>query len=219
MTDPTRQKLLAALASAAQGGSIPGVRRCVLDALSYGVPAEEIAKSMTEYYAEPYAETYSGEEDITQLLLSARAIRSGMEMLRPRLQRNKDFYKYCAVIGTVAGDLHDLGKSLVGCLLESVGLTVVDLGIDVAAEQFCQALDAYDNVRFVGLSCLLSTTMNNVTKTIAVLDRHPKRKSFSIMVGGASISQEFADSVGADIYTNSATAAAQTVRRILSEMP
>ncbi len=200
-------------------GSVPGVRQCVLDALSFGIPADTIANSMTVYYSDPYAGHYDEERDITQLLLSARAIRSGLDMLRPSLQGKGDFYKYCAILGTVAGDLHDLGKSLVGCMLESVGLTVVDLGIDVSPEQFCQALGAYDNVRFVGLSCLLSTTMHSVTKTIAALDRHPKRKSVYIMVGGASITQEFADSVGADIYTNSATDAARCVKRILTQKP
>ena len=211
-------ELLEDLAAAAISGDSRQVNDFVFRALKAGIPAETIALAMMKYFlAQNIADDYRDEENIAQLLLGARAIRNGIAILRPHLQKNEQYYKYTAIIGTVTGDYHDLGKNLVCCLLESVGVNIVDLGIDVPAEQFVQAFNAYDDVLFVGISCLLSTSLAEMRKTVLALRRTRRRQRYYIMVGGGAVTQDIADEMGADIYTDSATLAADKVHRILEE--
>ena len=118
------------------------------------------------------------------------------------------------IIGTVAGDLHDIGKNLVAMMIESAGFEVIDLGVDVPIEKFVETIQANPDVKIVGLSALLTTTMPALKDTVAALNNADFRSSIKVMVGGAPITQEFADEIGADAYTADAASAAEKAKEL-----
>ena len=119
------------------------------------------------------------------------------------------------VMGTVAGDLHDIGKNLVIMMVESTGFEVIDLGVDVPHEKFVEAVRENPGVKVVGLSALLTTTMPALRDAVALLNQQDFRKDIKIMVGGAPITQAFADEIGADAYTTDAASAAQKAKELV----
>jgi 5-methyltetrahydrofolate--homocysteine methyltransferase len=140
----------------------------------------------------------SGEYFIPNMLLAARAMKGALEILRPLLAKTGAKPVGRVVIGTVKGDLHDIGKNLVRMMLEGKGFEVLDLGMDVAPETFVAAVD--ETVDIVGLSCLLSTTAPFIRDTIAALDKAGLRDHVKVMVGGGVVTQRLADDFGADAY-------------------
>lgn len=120
------------------------------------------------------------------------------------------------IIGTVAGDLHDIGKNLVAMMIESAGFEVIDLGVDVPIEKFVEAVRENPDVKVVGVSALLTTTMPAMKDTVEALNKEDFRKDIKIMVGGAPITQEFADEIGADAYTADAATAAQVAKQLVA---
>ena len=120
------------------------------------------------------------------------------------------------IMGTVAGDLHDIGKNLVIMMIESAGFEVIDLGVDVPHERFVEAVRANPDVKIVGLSALLTTTMPALRDAVALLNQQDFRKDIKIMVGGAPITQAFADEIGADAYTEDAASAAIKAKELVS---
>ena len=149
---------------------------------------------------------------VPELLISARAMRTALELLRPRLSNRTNGIAGIALVGTVKGDLHDIGKGLVTAMLEGGGFTVVDLGIDVPADAFVQAVRTH-RPRVLCLSALLTTTMPAMRDVIAALVAAGLRDHVKIMVGGAPVSQRFADDIGADGYASDAPGAANMARR------
>ena len=137
-------------------------------------------------------------------------------VLKPHLSGENDGKIGKMVMGTVYGDLHDIGKNLVIMMIESSGYEVVDLGIDVSIEKFVQAAED-PNVTVVGVSALLTTTMPAMKEVVAALNKSPRRKDFKIMVGGAPITQEFCDEIGADVYTPDAASAGQAAKKLAME--
>jgi len=144
---------------------------------------------------------------VPEVLIAARAMNAGVGILKPHLVEAGVESKGTAVIGTVKGDLHDIGKNLVRMMLEGKGLNVVDLGVDVSSDQFVQA--AIDNnADIICCSALLTTTMGEMKDVVAAAKEKGIRDKVKIMVGGAPITQSFCDSIGADCYTADAASAA-----------
>ncbi len=149
---------------------------------------------------------------VPEMLQSARAMKGGLEVLKPHLSGNISHSRGTVVIGTVKGDLHDIGKNLVAMMMEGAGLTVIDLGVDVAAEKFVEA--AKDNdADVVALSALLTTTMPAMDTTIKAI-REAGLKSKSI-IGGAPVTEAFANEIGADGRSDDAPGAVDLVRRLI----
>lgn len=158
----------------------------------------------------------SGEMFIPEVLMAAQAMSNCVAILKPLLGEDSNAGNGCVIIGTVKGDLHDIGKNLVTMMLESGGLTVHDLGVDVSPEEFVSQIKV-KKANLVCLSALLTTTMPMVEKTIHAIVESGLRDQVKIMVGGAPVSQEFADKVGADGYAPDAGSAARYAKNLISQ--
>jgi len=157
------------------------------------------------------------EEDeyfVPELLLSARAMKSALELISPLLSETSAAKKGCIVIGTVQGDLHDIGKNLVSAMLEGAGFDVVDLGSDVSPEMFVEAVEE-KGANLVGLSALLTVTMPSMRSTIEALETAGLRDRVKILVGGAPLSTDHAEEIKADAYADNATAAVRAARELV----
>ena len=150
---------------------------------------------------------------VPQMLAAARAMKAGVEVLKPYLATGEAGSAGTIILGTVAGDLHDIGKNLVGMMFESAGFEVIDLGVDVPIQTFIDEVNKHKEASIVALSALLTTTMPSLRDTVAALLEQPFRSRIKIMVGGAPISQEFADEIGADAYTEDAATAAECAKK------
>lgn len=154
-----------------------------------------------------------GEYFLPEMLMSAMAMKEGMKVLRPLLAENDVRTSGVVVLGTVSGDIHDIGKSIIGAMLEAVGFSIIDLGADVDLDKFAQAAKQND-ADLIGLSALLTTTMVGMKDVVeSVKEAGLKAK---VMVGGAPVSQEFADQIGADGYAPDAPSAARKARELVS---
>lgn len=157
----------------------------------------------------------SGEMFFPEVLMSASAMHSGMDIIEPLLKGNELQSLGTIVLGTVKGDLHDIGKNLVGMMLESGGFNVIDLGIDVPTENIIEAIKTHKPV-IVGLSALLTTTMPVMKQIIDLMDEEGLKDNVKVIVGGAPVSQEFADSIGADGYAPDAASAVDLCKMLVS---
>jgi 5-methyltetrahydrofolate--homocysteine methyltransferase len=145
---------------------------------------------------------------VPEMLIAARAMKAGVEILRPMLTERGIEPIGTVVMGSVAGDLHDIGKNLVAMMLEGSGFRVIDLGVDVSADQFVQAIRDY-SPQIVGMSALLTTTMMSMKVIVEALERAGLRSQVTVMIGGAPVTQRFADEIGADLYAPDASSAAR----------
>jgi len=157
----------------------------------------------------------AGEMYVPEVMMSARALSEGMKIVKPLLTGSEIAVTKTIIIGTVSGDLHDIGKNLVVMILESGGFNVVDLGVDVSPEKFVAAIKEH-NAKIVGLSALLTTTMLNMKATIELIAKEGLRDAVKVLVGGAPVSQSFADEIGADGYCADAMAAKEMATAILN---
>jgi 5-methyltetrahydrofolate--homocysteine methyltransferase len=155
-----------------------------------------------------------GEYFVPEMLVSARAMQAGMNLLRPILVEQDVKPMGRVVIGTVKGDLHDIGKNLVGMMLEGAGFEVIDLGMDVPEEKFLRAIEEHQP-HLVGLSALLTTTMGNMKTTIEAIKAAGLRERVKIMLGGAPVTQTFAAQIGADGYAPDASQAVTLAKRLM----
>jgi 5-methyltetrahydrofolate--homocysteine methyltransferase len=151
---------------------------------------------------------------VPEVLIAARAMHAGMNILKPLLAASGVSFAGKLVIGTVKGDLHDIGKNLVGMMLEGAGFEVVDLGIDVAPEAFVKAVQEH-TPSIVGLSALLTTTMVSMKTTIDALLQAEVRDSIKVMIGGAPVTASFAEQIGADAYAPDAATAVDIARNLV----
>lgn len=184
----------------------------VQEALDAGFDAGEILNRMISAMDAVGEKFRNGEIFVPEMLISAKAMKKGVEVLKPHLSTGAAGARGKVVIGTVAGDLHDIGKNLVAMMIESAGFEVIDLGVDVPVEKFVSAA-AEDGVVIVACSALLTTTMPALEATVAAL--RAAGKDYKIMVGGAPITQAFADKVGADAYTDDAASAARKAKELV----
>lgn len=151
-----------------------------------------------------------------EMLISAKAMKKGVEVLKPHLTTGAAGALGKVIIGTVAGDLHDIGKNLVAMMIESAGFEVIDLGVDVPVDKFLATVEENPDVKIVACSALLTTTMPALEATVAALNAAPFRSSIKVMVGGAPIPQAFADKIGADAYTPDAASAAKKAKELVA---
>ncbi|MCB2148959.1 MAG: corrinoid protein [Deltaproteobacteria bacterium] len=152
---------------------------------------------------------------VPEMLVSAMLMKQGLKLIKPLIAGGSDEKKGKVLIGTVKGDLHDIGKNIVVMLLEGAGFEVVDLGVDLSVDQVVKKV-AELKPQIVGLSALLTTTMPEMQKTIAALTESGFRDQVKVMVGGAPLNQAFADSIGADGYAKDAAEAVSLARRMVS---
>lgn len=151
---------------------------------------------------------------IPEVLIAARAMHAAMDVLKPLLTETGAPTKGTVVLGTVQGDLHDIGKNLVGMMLEGAGFTVVDLGVDVPPEKFVEEVKK-NKAQLLGLSALLTTTMPAMKDVIEAIRANGEAKGTRVMVGGAPLTQEYADSIGADGYAPDASSAVDLAKQLL----
>lgn len=156
----------------------------------------------------------SGDMFIPEVLMAAQIMNQGMEVLKPSLGNGNENKKGKVVIGTVKGDLHDIGKNLVALMCKGSGLEVIDLGVDISADQFVEAARK-NNADLVCLSALLTTTMPEMKKTIDLME-HNNLDKVKVMIGGAPVTQSFAQKIGADGYASDAGSAAREANRLIS---
>ncbi len=156
----------------------------------------------------------AGEKFVPEMLISARAMQAGMNLLRPHLAKENVRSAGKVVIGTVAGDLHDIGKNLVGMMLKGAGFEIIDLGTDVSPQKFVDAIKT-NEAQIIGMSALLTTTMPGMKTTIEALTEAGLRDRVKVMIGGAPITQDFAREIGADGYAPDASSGARKAKELL----
>lgn len=154
---------------------------------------------------------------LPEMLLATRTAKYAGQLLTDVCGAIQPQFAEKVVLGTVKNDLHDIGKNMVRMAMENLGLSVIDLGVDVSKEQFVQVAEQDDQVAFVGISALLTTTLPVMRETVEALKASKAAGRIQIMVGGAPVTADFAAKIGADIYTAEAFEAAQTVRNILEK--
>ncbi|MCX7615384.1 MAG: corrinoid protein [Clostridiales bacterium] len=198
-----------------QKGREKNVKDLIEQALLNGLSAESILQDALLPAMDTIGEKFkSGELFIPHVLMAAKAMKAGMELLHPHLVSGNSMSKGTVVLGTVKGDLHDIGKNLVKMMMEGKGLTVIDLGVDVPAEKFITS--AIENgASIIGCSALLTTTMPEMKKVVEQVKQKNLSNKIKVMIGGAPVTQDYCDSINADIYTpDAATAAEEALKAI-----
>ncbi|MBU4273073.1 MAG: corrinoid protein [Planctomycetes bacterium] len=176
-------------------------------------PTELVQKYMIPAMDEVGKRFECNEYFVPELLIAARAMKTSLEILTPLLAEAGAEPVGRVVIGTVQGDLHDIGKNLVASMLEGGGFQVIDLGVDVPPEKFVEAAKEKDGT-ILALSALLTTTMTMMKNVIDALDKAGVRKNTRVMIGGAPITQQYADEIGADGYSDNASTAVALARKL-----
>jgi len=198
-----------------QKGKAKLVKELVEQALEKGLSASEILQEGLMPGMDVVAAKFSNNEVfVPEVLIAARAMNMGSAVLKPHLAEEGAQALGKAVIGTVKGDLHDIGKNLVRMMLEGKGIEVIDLGVDVAPEQFLATFQE-EKADLVLLSALLTTTMGEMENTVKAFEAAGIRKDAVIMVGGAPVTETFCNNIGADIYTADAASAAAAAKAAL----
>lgn len=191
-----------------QQGRAAKVKDCVQQALDAGIPPEEILeKGLMDGMNTVGQDFKQNKVFVPEVLIAARAMTKGIEVLRPYLVAERIEEKGTVVIGTVKGDLHDIGKNLVHMMMEGKGLRVIDLGVDVSVEQYLDAAQEY-NADVIVCSALLTTTMSEMKAVMDAVKASPLAGKVKVMIGGAPVTQAYCDIIGADCYTPDAASAA-----------
>jgi len=196
-------------------GNAKAVAELTQEALSKGFSPQEILnEGLIKGMNEVGVKFKANEIYVPEVLIAARAMKAGMEILKPKLAETGVEPVGKMIIGTVKGDLHDIGKNLVSMMMEGAGFEVIDLGIDVPAEKFIQAVKEYQP-QLAGMSALLTTTMIQIRENIKAFQEAGIRDKVKIMIGGAPVTQKFADEVGADGYAPDAASAVDKAKELL----
>lgn len=200
------------------GGRAKKVANAVEEALAAGCDASEILNEGMVQAMSEVGELFSQNEIfVSEMLVAARAMKKGVEVLKPHLGADATGTLGKVIIATVKNDLHDIGKNLVAMMIESVGFEVIDLGIDVPIAKIIESYRENPDTKIIALSALLTTTMPDLRETVDALNAEDFRKDVKIMVGGAPITQAFADEIGADGYSADAAEAATLAKRLAIE--
>jgi 5-methyltetrahydrofolate--homocysteine methyltransferase len=193
-------------------GNAEAVTALISQAIAEGFSADELLnQALIPAMTEVGGRFERHEFYVPEMLIAARAMKHGVEVLRPLLVEAGIKPVGTVVMGTVAGDLHDIGKNLVVMMLEGTGFQVVDLGVDVSADAFVQAVREH-SPQILGMSALLTTTMLAMRATIEALKEAELRDQVLVMAGGAPLTQSFADEIGADLYAPDASSAARKAK-------
>jgi 5-methyltetrahydrofolate--homocysteine methyltransferase len=209
-------EVLSKLSSAIIEGDLDSMHGLTEQALGEGYSAKEVLDNgLMPGMDHVGVEFRAGNMFVPEVLRSARAMQASMDVLKPLLAESGEDRTGRVLLGTVKGDLHDIGKNLVGMMCEGAGFEVRDLGKDVEPEQFVEAVKEYEP-DVVGMSALLTTTMRAMESTIKALEEAGVRDQIKIMIGGAPVTQDFADQIGADGYASNAASAADMARKFVA---
>lgn len=203
------------LKDAIVAGKLEVATSLVNEAIEAGTDAQDIINAYLVKGMEEIGQRFEdGKAFVPNLLLAARAMKGCLEILKPRLKDASATSRGKLVIGTVKGDLHDIGKNLVASMLEGCGFEVINLGVDISGAQFVEAVRKY-NPQIVCLSALLTTTMSYMKEVIETLEREGLRDKVKVLVGGAPVNEEFARQIGADGYSSNANGAVILAKKVL----
>ncbi len=207
---------LSDLYDAILAGKLEDAVKVTKNAVEEGVaPGEIINQYMIKAMEEIGSRFEAGKVFVPNLLMSARAMRGALDVLKPLLQGQVDAYIGKIVIGTVKGDLHDIGKNLVASMFEGCGFEVINLGVDVSSDKFISA--ALENkADIICMSALLTTTMNYMKEVIAAIEASELKGKIKVMIGGAPVNDAFAKAIGADAYTSNANAAVIMAKKLIA---
>ena len=206
---------LSSISEALIKGDANKVKKLAEAALKKGVkPIDIINKGLISGMSVVGEKFKKNEFYVPEVLIAARAMHAGMDMVKPLLSKSEIAAADKVVIGTVKGDLHDIGKNLVSMMLEGGGFKVIDTGIDVSPEKFTQAIKE-SKAPILALSALLTTTMPSMKDTIQALKKAGLRKDVKVMVGGAPLTQKYADEIGADGYAPDASSAVDKAKELM----
>jgi 5-methyltetrahydrofolate--homocysteine methyltransferase len=196
-------------------GAAPGVEAGVRQALAEGIGADVILKeALIAAMDEVGARYEEGDIFVPEMLVAARAMQAGLALLKPHLVGADSESAGKVAIGTVKGDLHDIGKNLVAMMLEGAGFEIIDLGVDVSPQAFVKAVQ--DGAQVIGMSALLTTTMSNMGVTVEALKAAGLRDKVKVMIGGAPVTQEYATQIGADGFAADASSATRVARELVA---
>ncbi|MGI6238069.1 MAG: cobalamin B12-binding domain-containing protein [Christensenellales bacterium] len=205
-----------AIADAVKGGRAKIVKQLVTEAIEQGATADQILNNGLVVGMMELGELFKNNEVyVPEVLIAARAMKAGMAIIKPMLLEQEIPMLGTVAVGTVKGDLHDIGKNLVCMMLEGSGFTVIDMGVDVGAEQFVDVI-ANQGAQIIGMSALLTTTMTSMKEIIDAITEAGLRDKVKIMIGGAPITQEYADEIGADGYSVDAASAADLAKKLIA---
>ncbi len=205
-----------AIADALKAGNAPKVKELVEAAVAEGVdPSKIVNEALIVGMGEIGVLFKNNEVYVPEVLIAARAMHAGLGVVKPLLAEQDIASAGKIVLGTVKGDLHDIGKNLVGMMLEGAGFEVIDLGIDIPAEKFVEAIKT-NKPEVVAMSALLTTTMPAMKETIEAIKAAGLRDEVKIMVGGAPVTQNFSDEIGADGYAPDAASAADLAKELIN---
>lgn len=203
------------ISRAVESGDDKQVTRVVGEALTNKVPAIDILEKGLVPGIQVLGKLFKeGQVYLPEILISTRAMNRGVEQLRPYLAATDIYNKGTVVLGTVEGDLHDIGKNMVKLMLESNGFKIVDVGIDVSTESFVRAAQEHD-ADIIGMSALLTMTMTYIPKVTEALQQAGLRSKVKIMIGGAPITREFADSIGVEGFAEDCASAVDEAMRLM----
>ncbi|MEO1817066.1 MAG: corrinoid protein [Acetobacterium sp.] len=197
-----------------EAGKSKKIGAAVQEALDAGGQPAEILQAMVDSMSVVGDKFSAGEIFVPEMLIAAKAMSKGVDVLRPLMAGDNAASLGTCVIGTVAGDLHDIGKNLVSMMIESAGFTMVDLGVDVPAEKFVAAARENDNVTLIACSGLLTTTMPALKEAVATI-KASGLSGCKVIVGGAPVTPEFAAEIGADGYAGDAGSAAVKAKELV----
>jgi 5-methyltetrahydrofolate--homocysteine methyltransferase len=198
-------------------GKVDEVKKLTQGALDAGEKAETILKEGLLPAMEQIGVKFKNNEIyIPEVLIAARAMHGGMAILKPILSQSATAKSVKVIVGTVKGDLHDIGKNLVVMLLEGGGFDVVDLGIDVAPDKFVEAIKKHQP-QVVGMSALLTTTMREMKSTIEAIQEAGLRKQVKAIIGGAPVTERYAKEIGADGYAPDAASAVDLAKSLTAK--
>jgi len=196
-------------------GKMEDTKKLTEDSLNKGESIEAVLKEGLIAAMDHIGHRFkNGEIYIPELLIAARAMHAGLAVLKPILSKSTGILAGKVIMGTVKGDLHDIGKNLVTMMLEGGGFEVVDLGIDVSADKFIEAVHTHQP-QAIGISALLTTTIIEMKNTIQAIEKAGLRKKVKIIVGGAPVTDKFAKEIDADGYAPDAASAVEVVKSLL----
>ncbi len=211
MMDKTLESILEAVVNGDRKAAATGVQQ----ALDSGIAPETILnQGLIDAMTEVGKRFQCGDYFVPEMLIAARAMKDGLAVLKPRMAQTTVKSAGKVAIGTVKGDLHDVGKNLVAMMFEGGGFEVKDLGVDVSPETFIEAI-RNDNVDIIALSALITTTMTSMKQTIEALQEAGVRNKVKVIVGGAPVTEAFAQQIGADAYSPDASQAVGVAKALL----
>lgn len=197
-------------------GDAPAAESLVQQALCEGVDPQKLLDGYMIPAMDEVGKRFEANEYfVPELLIAARAMKKGLELLRPLLAERGEKPLGRVVIGTVRGDLHDIGKNLVAAMLEGGGFEVIDLGVDVTPEKFIAAVREHD-AHIVAMSALLTTTMPGMKSILEALQEAGIRDQVKVMIGGAPVTRRYAEEIGADAFSDNASGAVRAARELIT---